>query len=651
MKRFLFICFIIPYIYGYSSEKDTIFSEYYKESIKARSKGDIQLSIKLLEQTKDYWELPSDSAKVYNALGASYIRLTDFNLALIYLDSARVHADSSNLGYIYINYGLAYSNLTNQKKAIEYYSKALSLVGKDVYPAILHNIGKYYNNEDSSYFYFKKAFEIKKEKFGLKQYTTLLSGLELAEFEPALLDILYPYIRELNNHLLLGYYHTGKKNYKKAEEYLHSSNFQLLKLYAKSSQWLKALSMIDSLRLVDYNTLDSKLFLAANERLIYKNAIDFSLKEDTLKAFKVALRSRANILKDKVQFTTPINYPSSYNFFEFDSIIYLFHVDEEIKFHRIEADSTFWDRYNTFLGTFNTDYFKNEYNKAFIDFCTSGDFLFKKLIPMVNREMLIIPDGALHFLPFGALPTTMPDTSFPDYKSIDYLCQQAIITYDYFLRKYECDKRNHLEIVAIAPLEDLTHSQIEVRNLKKQYRAKAFAGSLPNTNELYSGDILHISTHYFPYEQYFSFGDRKLKIDSLQHKDWELVVIATCFSGFGVKHSGEGIFSPGRRFYNLGAKSIMESIWQSNDRSTSIIVKDFYKFLKKGDNKGEALNKAQLSYINKSRIQEHPYYWANLRIFGKTCPLKLKGRQYVYIIISLFSIGFISIVLFKNRTS
>jgi CHAT domain-containing protein len=102
----------------------------------------------------------------------------------------------------------------------------------------------------------------------------------------------------------------------------------------------------------------------------------------------------------------------------------------------------------------------------------------------------------------------------------------------------------------------------------------------------------------------------------------KMVILSSCNTGAGVLHSGEGILSLARGFVYSGSQSVVMSMWEIEDRSGAEIVKNYYKFLKKGATKSNALRKARLSYLkNADMLRSHPYFWSSLVIYGNNKPL------------------------------
>jgi CHAT domain-containing protein len=101
----------------------------------------------------------------------------------------------------------------------------------------------------------------------------------------------------------------------------------------------------------------------------------------------------------------------------------------------------------------------------------------------------------------------------------------------------------------------------------------------------------------------------------------DLVVLSACETGTGKLQRGEGIISVARAFAYAGAKSIVTSLWEVNDQSTAELTRYFYRELRMGADKDEALRKARLRYIREASVrQAHPFFWAAFQCVGDTRP-------------------------------
>lgn len=110
--------------------------------------------------------------------------------------------------------------------------------------------------------------------------------------------------------------------------------------------------------------------------------------------------------------------------------------------------------------------------------------------------------------------------------------------------------------------------------------------------------------------------------------DADLVVLSACESGLGKDMGGEGLIGLTRAFQYAGARSVLASLWKISDRTTAEIMLRFYKHLKEGLPKDEALRAAQEELIrgpikvkNEAGKPEEidasaPFYWAAFQIYG-----------------------------------
>jgi CHAT domain-containing protein len=99
--------------------------------------------------------------------------------------------------------------------------------------------------------------------------------------------------------------------------------------------------------------------------------------------------------------------------------------------------------------------------------------------------------------------------------------------------------------------------------------------------------------------------------------DCDLVVLSACQTGRGQLLSGEGILGLSRAFLYAGARSVVVSLWNVSDISTSQMMKSFYQRLVGGIGNAAALRETKLQMIGIGREIQHPYYWASFIIVGK----------------------------------
>jgi len=95
----------------------------------------------------------------------------------------------------------------------------------------------------------------------------------------------------------------------------------------------------------------------------------------------------------------------------------------------------------------------------------------------------------------------------------------------------------------------------------------------------------------------------------------DIVALTACQTGVGKHLSGEGVMSMGRAFQYAGARSIIMSLWSVAESSSVDLVARFFKYLKEGKSKLEALRLAR-EEIRKDGY-DHPFYWAPFILVGE----------------------------------
>ena len=108
----------------------------------------------------------------------------------------------------------------------------------------------------------------------------------------------------------------------------------------------------------------------------------------------------------------------------------------------------------------------------------------------------------------------------------------------------------------------------------------------------------------------------------------DLVVLSACETALGEEQRGEGLISLARAFQYAGARSVVASLWSVADQTTAELMIRFYRHLRSGLPKDEALRAAQLEFIrgpiemedadgnNVLKDAAAPYYWAGFQVFG-----------------------------------
>jgi CHAT domain-containing protein/Flp pilus assembly protein TadD len=100
----------------------------------------------------------------------------------------------------------------------------------------------------------------------------------------------------------------------------------------------------------------------------------------------------------------------------------------------------------------------------------------------------------------------------------------------------------------------------------------------------------------------------------------EMVVLSACDTGLGDIQAGEGVFGLRRAFSQVGAKSVVMSMWSVPDRETKELMIQFYQNLESGKNRCQALRQAalqQMQIVNQRYETTNPFYWGAFVFLGE----------------------------------
>jgi hypothetical protein len=277
-------------------------------------------------------------------------------------------------------------------------------------------------------------------------------------------------------------------------------------------------------------------------------------------------------------------------------------------------------------------------------------YMYRNLIlPVENKitckRLIIIPDEELGWLPFEAFLKEPLQKGRSDFEGSHFLIHDYIISYGYSSSLLtESPEQMRTQELSFTPEYSKTDQAAldgaldEISRINTIFGGRTYSGDqATKTNFLRSVSepaIFHLAMHSIPDSvnslySYMQFGpedqnDGKLynyEI-SLSKLQSQMIVLSSCNSGSGKLFSGEGLMSLARSFILAGASSVVRTSWEVNDDAASEIITDFYKILKTGKSKDEALREAKLEYLKKSPpVFMHPYYWAAYLVVGDNGPV------------------------------
>jgi CHAT domain-containing protein/tetratricopeptide (TPR) repeat protein len=141
--------------------------------------------------------------------------------------------------------------------------------------------------------------------------------------------------------------------------------------------------------------------------------------------------------------------------------------------------------------------------------------------------------------------------------------------------------------------------------------------------------LVHLATHFRfraenPRRSELLLGDgTRLRLDELQSRGnlfqgVALVVLSGCDTGSPGSGSDQNqIDALSGAVLNLGARSVVASLWPVSDRSTAHLMANFYRALLKEADAAKALQETQIQMLQEDRTHAHPYYWAPFFLTAK----------------------------------
>ncbi len=185
--------------------------------------------------------------------------------------------------------------------------------------------------------------------------------------------------------------------------------------------------------------------------------------------------------------------------------------------------------------------------------------------------------------------------------------------------------------------EPLPEAETEVRKLAQlfgQDRTKTFLGASADEKTFKSlapgYDTIHFATHGVldnrnPLYSYLlvakaegdDVDDGLIEAREIMnlHLPADLVVLSACDTARGRIGAGEGVIGMSWAFLASGCRTTVVSQWKVDSAMTAELMVGFYRHLKNGKTKAEALRQAALKLINDRRYEE-PIYWAGFVVVG-----------------------------------
>jgi CHAT domain-containing protein len=264
-----------------------------------------------------------------------------------------------------------------------------------------------------------------------------------------------------------------------------------------------------------------------------------------------------------------------------------------------------------------------------------AEVMYKRLLrPMqssiAGRDLLIVPHGSLHYVPFAALHDG--ERYLAQGRALRYLpsaMMLGLMPEARALSNVNKDPVNRLLILGNPDLGqaalDLPSAQAEAQDLQAMFskNSELFVRRAATETLLkeraYDFSHIHVASHGEFSSDTPLLSRLKLATDDKNdgmlsvseiyglRLSANLVMLSACETGLGSISSGDDVVGLTRGFLYAGAQNVVGSLWEVDDDATAELSRLMYAALKKGVPVSKALSEAQEQLMRK---KPHPYFWA-----------------------------------------
>jgi len=594
-------------------------------------------------------------ASIYEDLGLNNKAILYYNKALQYYLKTK---NNEKIGGLYNNLGAIYFKLKNPKKASQYFNKALKTTKNiEVLNYIYHNKGFYLqtNNSIEKIPYYQKSIKyLLGDKYQYSSSNSLPSLATIKKSKYAL-DILEDLIQIANIWVLSYKENNESSKLLNAKNTIHLIDelisYIRFEISIEKSKLFWTNKGVDSYMLgveVSYllNDIGSALYFMEKNKalLLLENLNNTKAQEPTIVSLDSIQKKYVTKTSNFIEYI--INENEGYG---------IFCSNTSTEFFEIKNVPELLQQVKTFKKQCKKPFKKKEDDTKY---AKNAKAIFQKLFPfknslekITNKKLIIVSDYTIKNIPFEALTPTNKGTHIKD----SYLINYSEISYAYSasvlaqIQKKEYNSK--YTILGIAPETFATDSLIplkksvqDIHKIASLFSATLLEKEAATKEEVLTAmndyKIIHFNTHAgidkLTNEPWIALYDQKISLQELYNQpiQADLVVLDACKSAEGKLEIGEGIMSLSRGFTYNGAKSVIASQWNANEKALSTIFEIFYKELQKGTSKSKALHLAKLSYLNRHQLSEiSPYYWASMILSGDAGNIKIKQNSYTWLVI------------------
>ena len=249
------------------------------------------------------------------------------------------------------------------------------------------------------------------------------------------------------------------------------------------------------------------------------------------------------------------------------------------------------------------------------------DRLLRAIEPRIGeRQLVIVPHRALHYLPFQALHDG--DSYLIERREVSFAPSAVVLQQCLNRPKYDFQKALLLGVAD----EQIPGVHEEVRALDQifphvsSFLDEAATGEV--LREKSTGvDVLHLACHAQFRSDNPLFSSLRLGDGWFTARDayaiklnCGLVTLSACETGMNAVAPGEELMGLARGFLSAGTPTVMMSLWTIDDEATTELMATFYEELAGTKSPATAVRAAQIKLLKQ---RPHPFFWSPFVVVGR----------------------------------
>ena len=578
---------------------------------------------KAIEYHKKYLKIAEEigdragEGRAYGSLGNAYQSLDDYQNAIKYhekrLKIAKEIGDRAGEGAAYGNLGNAYQSLGDHQKSIEYYEKYLK-IAKEI--GDRGGEGNAYHNVGSGFFF-------------LQQFQNAAANFDCA-------------VEAFNGvRSCLKSRDDWKMNYRELNETTYTSLWKSLLRIEKWDEALfaaergRAQTLTDNLEIqyklpesvlaatIDPNETVCRLFTELSSPILFLAIDGLTINIWFLSREKKVIFRKGRLEGDRIEkYLVRALLKSCLEKIETDVCARC----EDRTFHELSGDCL--SSREVCKEVKKPSHSSNNPFKPFYDAIIAP---IAEFLEPQDKELVIVPDGALCFTPWSAVIESIRIRAVPSLTSYQLILSAPE---GYHKRTGALLVGNPSLNELKKPLENLPCAQEEVEMIASILNVIPLIGTQATKAEVLKRmstvGLIHIAAHgneltgeialspnpgwtsKFPQEKDFILKMSDVQAANLRAR---LVVLSCCHSGRGRILKGEGVVGIARAFLAAGARSVLMALWAIDDEATMVFMKRFYQYLKKGNTASAAVHQS-IKSLRESQEFSEMKYWAPFQLIG-----------------------------------